>query len=256
MEIIRSHENKKIKHISKLKDKSYRQEVGQYFAEGVKWVCDALKFDTMLGVVDYILIKEAKISEYSKLFASCENVYAVSDNIFDKIAETQNSQGVLAVLNINRVCGLPSDNGILYLDRVRDPGNMGTIIRTACAAGYREIVCEDCVDVYNPKVVRSCMSAVLHVDIYSSQDVTIDKLKKSGYSVLSADIGGKNIFELKDVPKKTVLVIGNEANGISKSVSDKTDIFVGIPMCEKIESLNAAVSAAVLMYNLKNIKGE
>ena len=251
MEIIRSYENKKIKHASKLKDKAYRDETAQYFAEGVKWVGDALKYSAMPDIVDYILVKETKISEYASNFGGFEKVYCVDDAIFDKISDTKNNQGVLAVLNMVKYNSVPSGDNVLYLDRVRDPGNMGTIIRTACAAGYDEIICDNCVDVYNPKVVRSCMSAILHVDIYVESGITIDDLKKSGYAVLTADARGQNIFGINDVPSKTALVIGNEANGVSREIAEKTDILISIPMSENIESLNAAVSAAVLMYNLK-----
>lgn len=256
MEIIRSYENKKVKHASKLKDKNYRSECAQYFAEGLKWVSDALKTSSTSDIVDYILIKETKISEYSGIISDFDRVYAVSDNIFDKISDTKNNQGLLAVLNIKKNRGVPSGNRILYLDRIRDPGNMGTIIRTACAAGYSEIVCDDCVDPYNPKVVRSCMSAVLHVDIYPAESVPIELLKEKGYTVMAADADGKNVFELSELPDKAVLVIGNEAEGVSKDIAARADTFVAIPMSGDIESLNAAVSAAILMYNLKNYKGE
>ncbi len=256
MEIIRSYENKKVKHVSKLKDKSYRFETEQYFAEGLKWVSDALKSDTSSDIIDYILVKETKISEYMTVLGDFERIYAVADNIFDRISETQNNQGILAVLRVKKNSGMPIGNRILYLDRIRDPGNMGTIIRTACAAGYSEIVCDDCVDSYNPKVVRSCMSAILHVNIYSAESTTLESLKKCGYAVIAADADGENVFELRELPEKLTLVIGNEAEGVSKEISAHTDKFVAIPMSGNIESLNAAVSAAVLMYNLKNNKGE
>ena len=251
MEIIVSSDNKKIKHISKLKDKSYRGETSQYFAEGQKWVLDALKFGTTSDIIDYILIKKSKIDEFESSFGNFDRVYAAEDGVFDKISDTKNSQGVLAVLNAKKPISLPQSDRLLYLDRVRDPGNMGTVIRTACAAGYCDIVCDNCVDVYNPKVIRSSMSTILHVNVYSAQDVSLEKLKSMGYAVVVADADGESIFNLERLPEKLVLVIGNEAEGVSKEIFDLSDVAVSIPMNKNVESLNAAVSAAVLMYNLK-----
>ena len=251
MEIIVSPENKKIKHIAKLKDKSYREETAQYFAEGLKWVSDALKYGTTSDIVDYILIKKSKISEFFGSFGDFDRIYAVDDIVFDKVSDTKSSQGVLAVLNAKKPISLPQSDRLLYLDRVRDPGNMGTVIRTACAAGYSDIVCDNCVDVYNPKVIRSSMSTILHVNVYSAEEIALEKLKSMGYAVVVADADGEDIFKLEKLPEKLVLVIGNEAEGVSKKISDISDISVSIPMNKSVESLNAAVSAAVLMYNLK-----
>lgn len=249
MEIIKSSSNAIVKKAVKLLDKKYRQEYGQYLAEGKRYVFDSLVSGTMSRIVKNVLIKQSVFNVLeSELVGFIELVTVISDDIFDKISDTQNSQGVVAIMDI-----LPETNNLvskqcILLDRIRDPGNMGTIIRTACAAGYTDIICLDCVDVYNPKVVRSCMTGLLHTVIHtcmSAQDVL-----KADYKLIAADICGENGFEVKLPHEKICLVIGNEANGISEEILNLCEFKIKIPM-QNIESLNAAVSAGILMYLLK-----
>ncbi len=130
-----------------------------------------------------------------------------------------------------------------------EPGNMGAIIRTACAAGYSDIVLRDCVDVYNPKVIRSSMTGVLGVGFHYANSLSF--VRELGYATVGAVLGGKDAFTAKIKARKICLVIGNEADGISEEVLLDCDEKITIPMREDMESLNAAVSAGILMYALK-----
>ena len=145
-----------------------------------------------------------------------------------------------------------SGNYCLFLDRVRDPGNMGAIIRTACAAGYADIILRDCVDVYNPKVIRSSMTGVLGVKFHYAD--TLVRIAERDYVTVGAVLGGKDAFAAEFNSKKVCLVIGNEADGISETVLRDCVEKVTIPMRDGMESLNAAVSAGILMYNFKYMK--
>ena len=139
------------------------------------------------------------------------------------------------------------------MDRVRDPGNMGTIIRTALAVGFKDIYCRDCVDFYNPKVVRSAMSAVSRVNAFEVDEQILSRLKSYGYTVLCADMDGDSIFEYNIKSDKVCLVLGNEANGVDDEVLALSDTVVSLPM-QEAESLNVGVCASVMMYQLRYAK--
>lgn len=238
-ETIVSRSNGLVKKIRKLGLRKYREQFGEYIAEGRRWVYDAVKLcrDNVVAVI------RTKSTECD--FAD----YVLSDELFSELSETENNQGIMALMKIPAPCENPTGNYCLYLDRVRDPGNMGTIIRTACAAGYGDIVLRDCVDVYSPKVVRSCMTGILNVNFHN--ELSVDDLKKLGYEVVCATLDGENIFGARKFSEKICLVIGNEADGVDDSVCKMCTRKVTIPMAENMESLNAAISAGILMYQLK-----
>lgn len=248
MGTIISHDNSKVKLINKLYEKKHRDIEKLYVSEGSRWVFDALQ---NAELVSFIAVKDSSYELYRERLAGFSDlVYVFSDNVFDKISAVENSQGILAVLKIREFSLPPASKHCLFLDRIRDPGNMGTIIRTAAAAGYTDIILNNCVDVYNPKVIRSSMSASLKVRFIDGSPQTLEILKKDGYKTVCADLSGENIFKYSVKPEKFVLIIGNEAEGVSGDVKRQSQIFVKIPM-ENIESLNAAVSAGILMYFLK-----
>lgn len=234
-----SRTNALVKKLRKLSDKKYRAQFGEYVAEGKRWVSDALRLCPQNVV--------AVVRSQSGGFEGAD--YVLSDEIFAEIADTQSSQGVLALMRIPAPASEFCGDCCLFLDRVRDPGNMGAIIRTACAAGYNDIVLNDCVDVYNPKVIRSSMTGVLNVRFHAAN--SLDVLKENGYACVAASLGGQNAFESRLSATKICLVIGNEAEGISPNVLRACDDCVTIPMSQNMESLNAAVSAGILMYVLK-----
>ena len=238
-EIISSRTNELVKKIKKLSERKYRTEFGEYVAEGKRWVTDASRICPQ----NIVAVVRAQSCDYEGAN------YILSDSLFAEISDTQNSQGILAIMKIPEAASDFGSDRLLLLDRIRDPGNMGTIIRTAVAAGYTDIIAESCVDVFNPKVIRSSMTGILSANIFYDSDISA--IKAIGYKLIAADITGENVFTSKIPSGKICLVIGNEANGISGEIMSACDCKVSIPMEKGIESLNAAVSAGILMYELK-----
>lgn len=242
--VITSVDNQKIKTIRALKEKKYRDELGKYHIEGYRVVKDSLDY---LSEPE-LIFSESSFNKYADEFPGRPHI-VVADGVFAKLCNTENNQGVICVANIKKATPDYSAEYALFLDRIRDPGNMGTIIRTALATGFIDVYCYDCVDCYNPKVVRSAMSAISRVNIFKSDESTLTQLKENGYTIISADMGGANAFKYEKKLKKVCLCIGNEANGLSDNVITVSDEVLCLPMLSG-ESLNAGVSASVLMYLL------
>ena len=188
-------------------------------------------------------------ADFDKSVCPVETV-VVSRDVFAKLTDEKTPQGVLCVAEIPKR-ELRSPKGkCLLLDGVSDPGNMGAILRTANACGYDEIyLTDDCTDPYSPKSVRASMSGVFYPDLYFGRREEILSVLKS-VPVYVADLDGENVFTFTP-QEKFALVIGNEANGVSKTVKDAADKKINIPMSRNQESLNAAVAASVCMYLLK-----
>ncbi|MCL2797904.1 MAG: RNA methyltransferase [Firmicutes bacterium] len=267
METIRSFDNSKIKHVKKLlDDKKYRAEQRGYVAEGVLWVKDALSYsmfapdNAKYNLVRAVFIKESSVDDFVGLIKFAEQklgadkVFTVADKVFDKVSDTEHSQEIMAELGHRPRCLTIESPYILYLDRIRDPGNLGTIIRSAVAAGFDCIFLDNCADIYSPKVVRSTMGALLKIEFHDASG-SVHYLKmyhgsKDGYTVFAADMGGENVFKLREKPEKVCLIIGSEADGIRPELLAQADKIVSIPM-QNTESLNAAVAAGILMYQLR-----
>lgn len=242
MEIIVSADNKTVKRIGKLKQKKYRDETGEYFAEGYKNVFDT--FSARPELVRSIVMSESAFRSDGSEFSPFSPT-VLSDRLYEKITETESARGVLAIVRKDEL-SFPEKNRCVLLDRVRDPGNVGTIIRTAVACGY-DVVLNDCADVYSPKVVRSAMSAIVNCGI--SSEIPCARLKSSGYEIIVADMKGDNIFEAEK-PDKYCVVIGNEGDGVCGEILACADRLLSIPQ-ENIESLNAAVAAGIMMFGLR-----
>ena len=185
----------------------------------------------------------------------------VSDQVFKKMSDTKSPQGVLCVVKMNNLSVhdfLKSHTTgrlkLLVLENIQDPGNLGTMIRTCEAAGFDGIIAnEGTVDVYNPKVIRSTMGAIYRVPIMYTDDLigTMETVSSMGVHICAAHLKGKSEYTDADYGDRTAVLIGNEGNGLSDEISSKSDILVKIPMEGKVESLNAAVAAALLMYEVK-----
>ena len=184
-------------------------------------------------------------------------IFKTTNKIFNELIDTENTQGILAVLrykerdlvnNINQ-----DDKFVLILDRIQDPGNMGTIIRTADSAGVDAIILlKGCVDIYNPKVIRSTMGSIFDMNIIqTTQDEAVDFLKANNFDIVSSYLHTESYYNETTYDGKIALVIGNEANGINDELISKSDKLVKIPIYGNAESLNAAISAAILMYEIK-----
>lgn len=237
--LIISRNNSLVKKIRKLRERKYREQYGEYIAEGKRWITDIMRICPQ-NVAAVICSEDAE-------YESAD--YVLEKSLFAELSDTENSQGIMALMRIPVCSDEFSGNYCLFLDRIRDPGNMGTIIRTANAAGFNDIVLCDCVDVYNPKVIRSSMTGVVGVNFHYLAD--FEFLKSLGYKIVAATLDGNNIFGRANNTNKICLVIGNEAQGIAENLLRECDERVTIPMRTDMESLNAAVSAGILMYELK-----
>jgi TrmH family RNA methyltransferase len=237
--VITSKSNPLIKKITALADKKFRKEYGEYLVEGTKPVTECIKAGCN---VEQVVCTQ----ELSGLF---EGAAVVPDELFKYISSEKTPQGVIAIVKLPELKVKKPEGCCLLLDKLQDPGNLGTIIRTANAAGITDIYLINCTDAFSPKAVRASMSGIFFVNIY------VGDLKEvfsaiGDMPVIIADMNGEDIFAFK-APKKFCLCIGNEGNGISAEVRARADYSVKIPMRESCESLNAAISAAISMYTLK-----
>ena len=260
--MIESNKNATVRFIKSLSKRKSREESGCFFLEGLRGVCDAVSAGAKLRhlVVSESFLNSALMDEIAKLkdsavdFSAESVLFPVSDSVFSYISETEAPQGIGAVIYMSE-SGKLRGNNLLLLENLQDPGNMGTIIRTADAAGFDGIICmKGCVDIYNSKVLRSTVGSLFHIPIIrrdrSSDSVAsvVDELKSSGYTVYAAHPrGGVSLFD-EPFTDKNVIVIGNEANGITDEMLSACDKTVTIPMPGKSESLNASVAAALMMY--------
>ncbi|MBE5743884.1 MAG: RNA methyltransferase [Clostridiales bacterium] len=242
--IYSSKQNSLIKMLASLKDKKGRRENGLYIAQGVKMVSEAIKFNQE---IEYIVIAEG----FDASFLDCNaKTITVTNQVFEYLSDEKTPQGVLAVIKIPEFTANKPNGNAIVLDGIQDPGNLGTIIRTAVASGYSDIYLINSVDPFSPKVVKASMSGIYFVNLYKC---TYDELFQviDGYDLIVSDLDGDNLFEFK--PKNNyAIVIGNEGNGVSNELREKASVVLTIPMTDKIESLNASVAAALMMYNLKN----
>ena len=181
----------------------------------------------------------------------------VSPEVFAKMADTQTPQGILTVLeqpvyDLIQLLEQP-DPLFLMLENLQDPGNLGTIFRTAEAAGVTGIIMSrDCVDIYNPKTIRSTMGALYRMPFLYVDDLkeTIHTLKEQNIKSYAAHLDGKNTYDKEDYRQGTAFLIGNEGNGLREEIAQCADTWIRIPMCGQVESLNAAVAATVLMFEV------
>ncbi len=250
MEIISSVNNETVKRAASLSEKKYRRYYGTFLVEGYKLVnevvCGALELEKLY-------VDSGHLTKYSDLVAKCEpNVVVLGQNAFNKIADTVSSQGIIAEVRMRPSLEFKIEEPFLVLDRIADPGNLGTIIRTAAAVGFRDIVLINCSDPYNPKTVRSSAGGIFYTDFYP---LSFEELKEScdeaGAKIYIADMNGENVFNFYHEDPVYGLVIGNEGSGICPEIKKIADRVLSLPMAEQMESLNAGVSASVIMYQLK-----
>ena len=253
---ITSRDNKTIKTVRSLHRKKDREKLGLYLAEGVRIVNDAIRYTE--NSVKYILASSSYAEQndnfIKKLDSDEKIVYITEDKIFNDLCDTETPQGILAVLEIPKKI-VPKPSALRYaliLDGISEPGNMGTIIRTAEAAGIDIIyLANNCTDIYSPKVVRSSMGSVFRMDFFNIDASYIDDLKNSDFTVLATALYNSVPIEGAKPDGKRAIIIGSEAKGVSDEFLEKADISVAISMRGSIESLNAAVAAGIAMYMLR-----
>ena len=254
MQLITSKDNEIVKHIKKLADKKYRDQENCYIIEGIKLLEEAIQEKAKIKKI--VICEElAKISEISKnLMKEITNYdcICVTEKIFKTLTQVMNPQGVLAVINKNNETNeIKYDEDIIVaLDDIQDPGNLGTILRTVDSVGLTQlIVSKGTADAYNPKVVRSTMGAIFRVNIIEVENLkeSIEIIRKNNYNLLVTSLQTNDSVYDIDYNKK-VIVIGNEANGVSEEIQEIADNKVKIPMLGKTESLNASVATGVILY--------
>lgn len=255
---ITSKDNKNIKLIRQLKKKNIRLKNSVFVAEGRKIVLEAIDCipDRIRCVVATAEFCEKEPLVLKAAEGCCENIYVVSQNIFNDLSDTDTPQGVLAVIEMGKDDFVPSENtgAIVVLDGISEPGNMGTVIRTAEALGFDAIyLMKGCTDIYSPKTVRSTMGSLFRMSFKENCVVEdIMELREKGFSVIATTPGGSCRLEDFKAPKKMAVVIGNEAHGVCDELLKLADFGVRISMDGMAESLNAAVAAGIVMHWLKN----
>ena len=213
----------------------------------------------MFNEIPEELIEEVYVSESFHEKNPGISGETVSEPVFRKLSDTQNPQGILCVVKqpeFDPEACLSREQGLyLILERIQDPGNLGTIVRTAEAAGVSCIIMDrDTTDLYAPKVIRSTMGSVFRVPCFYTEDLsgTIAEMKAKGIVLYAADLKGSVFYNEVKYPGKTAFMIGNEGNGLKPETAEMADERIKIPMKGKTESLNAAVAAALLMYGYMN----
>lgn len=256
--VITSKDNEFVKHVKKLKEKKYREEYGEFIVEGIKMLQEAISEQAKIKQI--VVCEDCKNSggipqDLLYEIAKYDCVY-VNEKVFTQMTDVSNPQGILAIIdksgNKEAEIDFKADL-ILVLDNIQDPGNMGTILRTADSINLKQIlVSKGSSDVYNPKVVRSTMGAIFRVKVIECENLvkTIKELKKHKINVLATDLKtDKSIYDVDY--KKSAVVIGNEANGVSSESLEVVDQRIKIPMLGKTESLNAAVATSIILYEAK-----
>lgn len=242
--IITSKDNEIIKNIKKLKEKKYRLDT--YIVEGIKMVKEAISENQEIELI--AIREDFKIDFDTKKI----KIVTISNKIFNDISDVKTPQGILAVIKKNQNNQIETNSDyILALDSLQDPGNMGTIIRTADSANINKIIInKTTVDPYSPKVIRSTMGAIYRTNIIEVEDLkaTLKEMKSKGFQIITTDLKAtQSIYDI-NYNNKTVVVIGNEANGVSQEILQTADKKVIIPMLGKTESLNASIAASIMIY--------
>jgi TrmH family RNA methyltransferase len=250
--LIESSQNPKVQLVRALMSQNKARLKNQAFvAEGVRLVEDGLH---SIMPIKFILHKQNPSSRaetlVSELFQSNFEVHEVEDALFDSLSDTENSQGILAVFEMKPFDLPASPNFLLVPDQLRDPGNLGAILRSAEAAGAQAVLLPPGnTDAFAPKVVRSGMGAHFRLPIWHLPwDFLSDLLQ--GLAVFHADMAGTQIYWEADFKQPLALLIGGEASGISPDGAKLVSASVRIPMAGKTESLNAAISASLLMFEV------
>ena len=245
MELITSLKNPRVQAWKSLKDRKGRRETGCFLVEGRKSVEEALAsgFEVEAVLVD---ADQPELAEGVQAM-----LYAMPAHVLAAVCDTKTPQGIAAVMRMRYAA--QTGARIIALDGVQDPGNVGTIIRTADAAGFDGVLLsEQCADVFSPKVLRATMGSVFHLPLIVTNDLpaALRTMQQTGACVISSQLDGEPFYERTGIGERFVLVIGNEGNGVSDEVKALADKRLMLPMKGRAESLNAAVAAGIMMYEL------
>lgn len=248
--LITSRNNDLIKKVKSLNDKKFRNQYNQFIIEGDKMINEAIKEKIN---IEYIFVEENY--EWKNSGINSNKIINVSSSVMEVISSLKNSPGVLAVAekktnkNIEEI-DLKNEDLFLILDNVQDPGNIGTIIRTADSIGLKYIFIKDgSCDIYNPKVLRSTMGSIFRVECvtFSDNKALIEKLKQNNIKVYATNLKtNKSIYDVDF--KNSAIIVGNESNGVSEELLELADENIKIPMRGNAESLNVAIATSIILY--------
>lgn len=256
--IISSKENNIVKKITKLnKSSKFRKDEKIFIAEGLRLVEDAVLSDSC---IDFFVFSQSATEKYKDFYEDIcrkfDNIYVFSDSLFSYISETKSPQGVLACIKIldkNILFDKISNGGkYLALENMQDPGNLGTVFRTAEALGISGVILTaDCCDVYSPKVVRSTMGAIFRIPFIVVNSIS-NFLSKNKNLTSYAAVVSNDAQQISDIKfdNPSVCIIGNEGNGLKKETIDICDNKITIPMDGRAESLNASIAAGIIMWEM------
>jgi len=247
-------QNPVVKAAAELKQKKYRTQNGLYLAEGLRTAEEAVAYKAVETLFYVATDDERTMRLLEDAAAQNIKLVCVSENVMKKIADTETPQGIIAVCKMRQPKLenlLASGKMLLVLDRVGDPGNIGTMLRTADAAGIGGLVLlKGCADIYAPKTVRSSMGSLFHIPVLSgvSEQEFVSAAKKAGYDLLVTCLDGADNLYKADLSGRIAFVMGNEAGGVSETLLAKADKRVYIPMAGRAESLNVAMAAGIVMF--------
>lgn len=258
--MITSTSNQQMKQLSALLKKAKeRKENKAFVVEGTKMVAEAPK--SWLKAV-YVAESYDKSGEHAELLAELRDeaqghyVYeVVADSVFKSVSDTQTPQGIMAVVQMPEYTMeqlMDGDNThLLILESIQDPGNLGTMVRTGEGAGITGVIMnKTTVDLFNPKTIRSTMGSIYRMPFAVTENLeeTLEQLHKQGVKLYAAHLKGEHAYDEEDYTTSCGFLIGNEGNGLSDRIANLADTYIKIPMEGQVESLNAAISATLLMY--------
>ena len=251
MVVINSKANSIIKYAVNLKNKKYSKKFQECLVETEKLVLELLD----KGLVSLVLVTEDKLAVFENIVQNTQaKLVVISDEISKYLTDAVTSSGVFAIVKIPNALKSVSKKALI-LDGMQDPSNLGAVIRSARAFGYNNIYLVDSVYPYSYKVIRSSMGYVFDINLIYTSYEELQKLKQTdNLKIIVADMDGKNLSSVCKIQDNYAIVIGNEGNGISANMMDMADMVVSIPMQNGVESLNASVSASIIMYKLNELK--
>jgi len=242
--LITSMENERVKKYLKLKEKKYRDKTAQFIVEGSHLVLEAYKN----GLIDELILEKEEVFPLD-----IKNIVYLPMEIINKISSVETPQTIMALCHKKRE-DTNLKNKILLIDNIQDPGNLGTIIRSAVAFNIDTVVLsENTVDLYNPKTIRATQGMLFHINIIKkSLEIVIDELKEKNIPVYGTLVGhGSDVRTLSEKDKfKYALIVGNEGNGVRNNISEMCDKNLYINLNTNVESLNVAIAASILLYEL------
>ena len=232
--------------------KKARQESGTFIIEGWRGIDTLLTHESRQYKLETLVVSPEWIND-PRLPEGVDTVL-LPDHLFAKISDVKNAQGILGIVRPSPVPVefFPDTGHDLLLDSIRDPGNLGTLIRSAVGAGYDGVLLHgDCVDPFNPKVIRSTMGTFAFCNISNIGRDDINRMMQTGYDLcVTTGLGGDSLYET-DFPKKTILVIGSEAHGVCDELMQLATKKITIPLARECESLNAAIAGSICMFQIK-----